>query len=132
MNTKKTILVSALTTLATMFILMICMHMCKSNCGQSKCGKAAVQCGSSYGHGSGNGHGKCANYTSSCSKKSSCSSKSKCSKGKSACSSSSKCSKGTKCCKSKTSCKKGDVKTCKYKDGEKVVIKKVIEVNTEE
>ena len=73
---KKTILVSIGTTLATMFVVMICMHMCKSHCGaSSSCGKATTECGSSYGDG-----GKCASYTKSCHKKKSCS-KSKCSKG---------------------------------------------------
>ncbi|PCJ01144.1 MAG: hypothetical protein COB15_01535 [Flavobacteriales bacterium] len=113
MEMKKTILVSALTTIATMFIIMICIHMCKSHCGQSRCSKASVQCSSSYG---GNG---CDSY-SGCTKSSSCSSKSKCSKAK-------------KCCKSKSSCKKGENKTCKWssKDGEKVIGKKGIKVEKE-
>jgi hypothetical protein len=119
---KKTILVSAGTSLVTMFVVMICMHLCKSHCGQSICGNTSTQCSSSYEHGDDNG--KCAAYSS-------CSSSKSCAKEKS-CSSKSKCNKGEKkCCKSKSSCKKGKAKTCKYKDGEKVVIKKVVKIEEE-
>lgn len=125
MDTKKTIIVSILTTLATMFIVAIIMHMCCGNCGgKSRCGKASAQCSASYGHGDYHGsHGGCASYAKSCHAKKSCSTKK-------SCSSKSKCSKSGKCCKSKcskSSCQKGDAKTCKHKDGDKMIIKKTIE-----
>ncbi|MBL4592894.1 MAG: hypothetical protein JKX68_03650 [Flavobacteriales bacterium] len=122
---KKTILVSIGTTLATMFIVMICIHMCKSHCGQSRCEKSSTQCDSSYG--GDDYHGKCAAY-SGCESKRSCSSKK-------SCSSKSKCSKGKSCSKSKCSSTSKDgvtTKTCKYKDGEKVIIKKTVKIETEE
>jgi hypothetical protein len=121
---KKTILVSAGTTLVTMFVVMVCMHLCKSHCGQSSCGNASAQCSSSYSHGGDNG--KCAAYSS-------CSSSKSCSKEKS-CSSKSKCSKGKSCHKSKCSSTSKDgvaTKTCRHKDGEKVVIKKVVKIEEE-
>lgn len=126
---KKTILVSIGTTLATMFVVMICMHICKSHCGQSRCGKAAVQCGSSYG----GGHGKCASY-SSCSSSKSCSKEKSCKYSSKSCSSKSKCSKGKNCDKSKwTVSTKDGVTTKTYNsDEDGKVIKKVIKVKVED
>ena len=128
---KKTILVSIGTTLATMFVVMMLMHLCSSHCGQSRCGKNESKCSSSYSHGGE--HGKCA-ATAGCESKTKCSSKKSCKKGSKSCSSKSKCSK-------KKSCDKGDwnvttkdgvtTKTYKSDDGEKV-IKKVIKVEVEE
>jgi len=120
---KKTIIVSVLTTIATMFLICLVCHLlrCHSNCGKSpKCGQS-IQCGSSYGHGHFN---KCASY-SSCSSSKSC--RSKCNKASS-------CAKATKCCKSKSSCKKGKTKTCKWasKDDKEVkIIKKKIVIDKE-
>jgi hypothetical protein len=146
---KKTILVSALTTLATMFVVGMLMHMCKSHCGQSKCEKTSTQCSSSYGHGdysSCKGEKKCSfsdndgHFTwksgekSICAKVKSCSSKSKCSKTKKCDKSKSKCSKKKSCDKSKwTVSTKDGVTTKTYEsDDDGKVIKKVIKVKVDE
>ncbi len=128
MDTKKTILVSVLTTLATMFIVAVIMHMCCGNChGKSKCEKSSTKCSSSYdGHGEGY-HGKCASYAKSCHGKKSCSSSKSCSSASKSCSSKSKCSKGKSCSKENVT-----THTYKYKtkDG-KDAIKKVVKVEEE-
>lgn len=136
MDTKKTIIVSVLTTLATMFVVAVLMHLCSGHCGnksscapaKSHCSKAKANCGSSA---------SCADYSKCSKKKSSCSSSSssKCEKGAS-CAKKASCKKGKSCSdKSKcasSSCKKGEkVFEWKSEDGDKVV-KKVITVEVDE
>ncbi|MGE0560579.1 MAG: hypothetical protein AB7O47_02070 [Flavobacteriales bacterium] len=102
METKKTIIVSIITTLATMFIVAVIMHMCCGNCGgRSSCSKSKSHC----------------EQSSSCKSTSSCSGKSKCGKEK-------KCSK--------TSCDKDmkTMEWTSEDDGK--VVKKVIEVEIDE
>ena len=123
MDTKKTIFVSIATTLATMFVVAVLMHMCRGNChrGGSSCGAAKVECYSKS---------KCG-QSSSCASYSSCSSKKSCSKS-SSCSSKSKCSKGKSCSSKVEFTKEGNVEVKEWtdKDGKKV-IKKVIKVDEE-
>lgn len=102
METKKTIIVSVITTLATMLIVAVIMHLCCGNCGgKSSCSKAKSHC----------------EQSSSCKSESTCSGKSKCGKEK-------------KCAKS--SCEKGTkTMEWTSEEGDKVV-KKVIEVEIDE
>ena len=107
---KKTIIVSILTTLTTMFVVAVMIHMCRANCGGNlSCSKQAKQC----------------NYASSeCGQSSSCASYSKCRKQKSCCKSQSKCSKDKSCEKD------GQKFKCTSNDGKKV-IKKVVKTDEE-
>ena len=117
MDTKKTIIVSVLTTLATMLVVAMVMHLCASHCGQRSSCSSAVSAHCSKGESS------CAS-SSKCSKKMKCGKSSSCEKEKS-------CSGKSKCAKS-SSCKKGEqVFEWKSEDGDKV-IKKVIKVDIEE
>lgn len=121
MDTKKTIFVSIATTLATMFVVAVLVHLCSGNCGRRNgCSKEISHC--SYMKSHCKKSSSCASYSSHCSSTKSCSSTSSCS-GKSTCSKRSKCSKGKKC-SSKTSCSKG-------KNGEHIV-KEIIKVEEEE
>ena len=103
MDTKKTIFVSIVTTLATMFVVAVCIHLCTSHCGQSRCGHNAMMNCSSYGHGSGNGMGRCAEFSGhgmKCEKIIK-----KCCKGDAKCKAGSKCKDGKKC-KNASKCSK--------------------------
>ena len=104
METKKTIIVSIITTLATLFVVAVIMHLCCGNCGgQSRCSKDETKCSSSYNHCES--AGKCASYTKMCKKK--CEKMdSKCEEGEA------KCTKGVKCCQSKEAWKMGEGKSC--------------------
>jgi hypothetical protein len=116
MDTKKTIFVSMATTLVTMFVVAVLMHMCGGNChkGSSSCqGKAKAHCS----------YEKSSCKKSSCDAYSGCTASAKSCKSKSSCHKKSKCSKGKKC-SSKTSCSKG-------KNGEHIV-KKVVKVEVED
>jgi hypothetical protein len=119
MDTKKVILTTIATTLATMFVVAVMMHLCRSHCGKSSsCSAVSTSCSS---HSSCEKASSCASY-SKCSNKKSCKGKSECSKGQS-CEGKSKCSKGKSCA--------GDVdaKTFKFKtDDGKTIVKKVVEV----
>ena len=87
METKKIIITSILTTLSTLLVVAIIMHLCCGNCGgRSSCSKAKVECRMT---------------SSDCKKSSACADKSKCDK-KQACADKSKCDKEKKCCKSMT------------------------------
>ncbi len=45
METKKTIIVSVLTTLATIFVVAVIMHLCCGQCGQNtSCSGAKTEC----------------------------------------------------------------------------------------
>lgn len=102
METKKTIIVSVITTLATMLIVAVIMHLYCGNCGgKSSCSKAKSHC----------------EQSSSC-------------KSESACSGKSKCGKEKKCSKSKCD-KDVKTMEWTSEDGDKVV-KKVIEVEIDE
>ncbi|PCJ23804.1 MAG: hypothetical protein COA97_10810 [Flavobacteriales bacterium] len=119
MDTKKTILVSVLSTLGTMLIVAMIMHMCCGNCGKkTRCSKDSTQCSQSYGDAC-ESSSSCTAYSKKCHAKKSCKYSSKsCAKG----------SSHKKCCK-------GDNKSCsKYsKDGKKIkIIKKEIKVDKEE
>ncbi|PJB16010.1 MAG: hypothetical protein CO118_01350 [Flavobacteriales bacterium CG_4_9_14_3_um_filter_32_8] len=105
METKKTIIVSIITTLATLFVVAVIMHLCCGNCGgQNRCSKGDMKCSSSYMHDD-DGGSKCASYSKECMKK--CKKMdAKCDKGDM------KCEKGDKCCKSKEACKMDKGKTC--------------------
>lgn len=103
METKNVIITSILTTLATMLVVAVIMHLCCGNCG---------------------GRSSCSKSKSHCEQSSSCESNSKCGKSKSSCGREKSCSK-SKCDKS--------MKTMEWtsEEGGKLV-KKVIEVNVEE
>ncbi len=104
METKKTIIVSIITTLATMLIVAVIMHMCCGNCGKnSSCTKATSRC----------------EQSSSCKSESACAGKSKCGKEKS-------CSKSS-CDKSG---KEGKSCSMKMKDSNEMMMEKEI-VNEE-
>lgn len=122
MDTKKTILVSVATTLVTMFVVAVLMHMCGGNCGKNSNCHSKMKSHCSYMKSHCDKSSSCASYSTECSSKKSCSAQSSCSK-KSKCSKSSKCSKGKKC-SSKTTCTKGE-------NGEKI-IKKVVKVEVED
>ncbi len=113
MDTKKTILISIATTLATLFIVATTLHILRGNCGKrSNCNSMMkAHCGYMKSH---------CDKSSSCASYSSCSKK-KCSKS-SSCSEKSKCAEGKKC-SSKTTCTKGE-------NGEQI-IKKVVKVEDE-
>ena len=85
METRQTIITSFLTTLATIFVVAVIMHMCCGRCGErSSCPKQSSHCSASRSH---------------CEKSSSCSKgeKSSCEK---ACEKEGKmCEKGGKMCK---------------------------------
>lgn len=122
MDTKKTIIVSVLTTLATIFVVAVIMHMCCGNCGKrSHCSSAPTHCSAANSHCEGGSYAKCSKGAS-CSKKAMCTKGENC-KGKSSCSKAScdksKCEKGTK------------MMEWTSEDGDKVV-KKVIKVDVEE
>ncbi len=111
MDTKKTIIISVLTTLATMFIVALIMHMCCGNCGkQSSCSVKANHCSASA--------------SSDCGSKASCASYAKCKKSK-------KCGDKSSCKSDASSCKGEKVLEWTSEDGDKVV-KKVIKVDVEE
>lgn len=85
METKKIIITSILTTLSTLLVVAIIMHLCCGNCGgKSSCSKAKIECKM---------------MKSDCKKSDACADKSKCDKEKS-CADKSKCDKEKKCCKS--------------------------------
>ena len=116
MDTKKTIIVSIITTLATMFVVAVLIHLC--HCGGGRCYRQQScnngmmqQC--MYNHGGG--HGQCAAYASCHGK--SCSGNSKCSKGKS--------------CTGKSKCSMGADNEWTNENGDKV-IKKVIKVDVDD
>lgn len=78
METRKIIITSILTTLATMLVVAVIMHLCCGNCGgRSSCSKAKIECSSG---------------ATDCKKSADC--KSKCEKGEKSCKS--KCEKGEK------------------------------------
>lgn len=121
MDTKKTIIVSVLTTLATVFVVAVLMHMCSGHCGKrSHCSSTPSHCSAASSH--------CKSESAKCDKRTSCSKKAMCSKGEK-CKDKSNCSKAS-CDKSK--CEKGTkVMEWTSEDGDKVV-KKVIKVDIEE
>jgi hypothetical protein len=98
MDNKKTILVSIITTLATLFVVATLFHLC-GNCSKNTCSR--------------NNYHQCASYHKSCHGNSTCD------KSEKKCGSSTKCSK-EKSCTSKTKCTKGE-------NGEKI-IEKTIEI----
>lgn len=102
METRQTIITSFLTTLATIFVVAVIMHMCGGHCGgKSSCSKQKSHCERSMSYGS----------DSSCKEKC-CADKSKCDMEKS-------CSKDGKMCKM-------EGKTCTMKDGKEMVMDKEI------
>lgn len=116
MDTKKAIIISIITTLSTLFVVAVIMHLCCGHCGNQspRCDKDEMKCSSSYNHGDME---KCASYSKHM-KKCSKGSSEACKKGDS------KCEMGEKCTMSKEACKMGEGKTCS-KDKEVVV--KVVE-----
>ena len=108
METRQTIITSFLTTLATIFVVAVIMHMCCGHCGgKSSCSKQSSHCEKSM---------------SSCGSDSSC--KEKCCADKSKCDMEKGCSKDSKMCKM-------DGKTCTMKDGKEMVMEKEIVVKEE-
>ena len=115
MDTKKTILVSVLSTLATLFVVAVIIHMCHGHCGQNSCAKAKSCHATSYGNNGGHGHGHGCAEGNSCAGQ-----KAKCHKKRS--------------CSSKSSCSADDTHTSVTytKDGDKKIIKKIVKKETQE
>lgn len=102
METKKTIIVSIITTLATMFVVAVLIHLCCGNCGgRSSCKIQSSQCEKSM---------KC-EMGSKCDKASKCDMKKSC---------------NGKACEGKSSCDKG-IKTMEWtsEDGKQVIKKEI-------
>ena len=98
METKKTIIVSVITTLATMFVVAVLIHLCCGYCG---------------------GKSLCPKQPAHCEKSMSCKSESKCGKEKSMCKKEEGCSKSSSCEKGKNTME------WIYEEGDKVIKKEV-------
>ncbi len=86
MDTKKTIIVSILTTLATMFVVAVLVHLCCGRCGESaSCSRQEYRIE------------KSCSGESKCEKQMDCSRKPSCGMGKEACKEGKMCASGKTC-----------------------------------